>query len=206
MAYVELYLVGRGWQSGAQTSIAVLWVTSTCLKEVNFLSQVDDDNNKNLKQKQKRIVVAILAMRRPFTNNILHSHPVRVAVIEPTLQLREPGLRVGRDAPVPRASCQDLWKGHKSWAARSPTSAHLIHLHSHLGARPIMMPILQVRKLKLREAQGMQLPGGGDGIRTLDHVLLDQDRGPQMEGSSDYREYWPQGGKDCPGWESLVKK
>lgn len=94
--------------------------------------------------------------------------------------------------------------GHKSWAASFPTSAHLIHLHSHLGAGPMMMPILQVRKLKFREAPEMQLPGGGDGIRTLDYVLLDQDGGPQMEGSSGYREYWPQGGRDCPEWRSLV--
>lgn len=67
-----------------------------------------------------------------------------------------------------------------------------------------MMPILQVRKLKVREAQGMQPPGGGDRNRTLDHVLLDQDGGPQMERSSGYREYWPQGGRDCPEWGSWV--
>ena len=34
--------------AGGQTSPAALWVTSTCLKEVALLSQVDDDNKNKI--------------------------------------------------------------------------------------------------------------------------------------------------------------
>lgn len=58
MVFVGHYLLGggrRGWgvPRGPDTSLSVaLWVTSTCLKKVILISQVDDNKTSNNKQQK----------------------------------------------------------------------------------------------------------------------------------------------------------